>query len=95
MQEKEQLDSVFDELREEEKTTSKKKKIILALCFIGALIYLLFLLFGSNSWSVLIGLKREKSKLEERVEKLRGENVELQKKIFELKGLEPSNEEQK
>lgn len=92
MREKEQLDSIFAELNTEDKQ-KEKRIIILALCLCGMGAYLFFLIFGSNSFSVLKGLRQEKSELEKRVERLQIENVELQKTIFELKGLEPQNEE--
>ncbi|WP_051420491.1 hypothetical protein [Helicobacter pametensis] len=97
MQEKEQLDEMFVELQEGDgaRQSNAKRVITLSLCVLGVGIYLFFLLFGSNSWSVLLMLKKEKSELETRTERLRKENVDLQKTIFELRGLEPSSEEQK
>lgn len=91
----EDLDGIFEELKEERAQSSKKRIVILGFCGLGVMIYLFFLLFGSNSWSVLLELKKEKISLENQAENLQKENVVLQKRIFELKGLEPLSEEKK
>lgn len=58
-------------------------------------IYVYFLLFGDNSYEVLSKLKKQKMQVEDQVLSLQNENVELQKVIFELRGLEPNFEEKK
>lgn len=61
--------------------------LILLICLIG--IYFGNLLFGSNSLSVLLELQDKESKMSEEVNRLMHENANLQKELFELKGLEP------
>lgn len=57
--------------------------------------YIYFFFFGDNSLSVFLKLKDQKFRIESQVAGLQNENVELQKVIFELKGLEPNSEEKK
>lgn len=89
MQERTSLEEVFEGV--EEKKGKGRYIILIALGF-GILSYILYLLFGNNSWEVLLKLRTQKKELEARVEKVQHENVELQKVIFELKGLEPMEE---
>lgn len=94
-QDRELLEGVFEGLKEEKQGRGEKRQmiilsIIFALC---AGSYLFFLLFGNNSWSALLEIREQKAKLEERAQRLQRENVDLQKIIFELKGLEPTHEE--
>lgn len=95
MSEKKQLENMFTQLQDEAMTSfpRRRKIVIWSLCLLIVGIYLFFLLFGSNSWSVLSRLKKEKQMLEMQTENLQKENVVLQKTIFELKGLEPQAEE--
>ena len=94
MQERELLESCFDETIENENQRKKKYFVWLVLGILGGGFYLLILLFGNSSWSVLSNLKKEKMQLESEVLRLQNENVDLQKIIFELKGLEPANSEE-
>ncbi|BCZ18827.1 hypothetical protein NHP190012_04690 [Helicobacter sp. NHP19-012] len=52
-------------------------------------VYVGCLFFGDNSLEVLMGLKRKQVTLYEKVQNLQYENAKLQKKLFELKELEP------
>ena len=61
--------------------------LILLVCIAG--IYFGNLLFGSNSLSVLLTLQNKKNQMQEEVKHVMKENAELQKELFELKGLEP------
>ncbi|MCH5323292.1 MAG: hypothetical protein J1E31_06955 [Helicobacter sp.] len=61
--------------------------LILLVCIAG--IYFGNLLFGSNSLSVLLTLQNKKNQMQEEVKRVMKENAELQKELFELKGLEP------
>lgn len=58
-------------------------------------IYIYFYFFGDNSLGVLLKLQEQKIQIEDQVMSLQNENVELQKVIFELRGLEPNSEEKK
>ena len=58
-------------------------------------IYVYFLFYGDNSIGVYSKLIKEKQQIENQVSSLQNENVELQKVIFELRGLEPNLEEKK
>lgn len=94
-QDRDLLEGVFEDLKEEVQTKRwQKKNIIIGIvCVLCGGVYLISLLFGNNSWSALFKLKDQKVELEERVQRLQEENVNLQKIIFELKGLEPTHEE--
>lgn len=61
--------------------------IILLICIIG--VYIGNLLFGNNSFSVLLQLQNKEEEMRKEVDTLREENAKLQKELFELKGLEP------
>lgn len=91
---KEDLEELFTQ--EEEKPLKKILKIAwplgLAVC---AGIYVYFLFFGDNSIEVHSKLTKQKQQIEKQVISLQNENVELQKVIFELRGLEPNLEEKK
>lgn len=89
MQERASLEEVFEGVEEKK---GKGRYILLIVLGFGILSYILYLLFGNNSWEVLLKLRTQKKELETRVEKIQHENVELQKVIFELKGLEPVEE---
>ncbi len=60
--------------------------LLLVICITG--VYFGNLLFGSNSLSVLLGLRDKEKQISQEVERLRNENAKLQKEFFELKGLE-------
>ena len=89
MQERASLEEIFEGVEEKK---GYGRNIILGVLGLGILGYVLYLLFGHNSWEVLLKLRNQKKELEARVEKIQHENVELQKIIFELKGLEPIEE---
>jgi hypothetical protein len=56
-------------------------------------VYVGILIYGDNSIMALENLKSEKNRLTLEAKKLKSENQKLQKEYFELKNLEP-NEEQ-
>lgn len=95
-QDRELFEGVFEDLKEEKQEKREQKRVIIlgAICAICMGLYLFFLLFGNNSWSALLKLKKQKTELEERAQRLQKENVDLQKIIFELKGLEPNSHEE-
>lgn len=96
---KEDLEELFTQ---EESTTPLSKTLdllkrfwwVFALGGVGG-IYIYFIFFGDNSLGVFQQLQKQKIQIEEQVKNLQNENVELQKVIFELKGLEPNFEEKK
>lgn len=94
-QDRELLEEMFENLKDQtQEKTGRKKGIVLGVfCALCIGLYLFFLLFGNNSWSALLKLKTQKTELQEQVKRLQEENVSLQKIIFELRGLEPINEE--
>lgn len=61
--------------------------LMLIVCIAG--IYIGNLLFGSNSLSILLELQEKKEKIHQEVNFLTNQNANLQKELFELKGLEP------
>lgn len=61
--------------------------LVLLICLLG--VYFGNLLFGNNSLSVLLNLKDKESQMRQEVDRLMHENANLQKELFELKGLEP------
>lgn len=61
--------------------------LVLLVCLLG--VYFGNLLFGNNSLSVLLDIKDKESQMREEVNHLMHENANLQKELFELKGLEP------
>ncbi|WP_104721877.1 hypothetical protein [Helicobacter mesocricetorum] len=61
--------------------------LALIVCIAG--IYFGNLLFGSNSLSVLLELEEKEKKMRQEVNFLTHQNANLQKELFELKGLEP------
>jgi chaperonin cofactor prefoldin len=52
-------------------------------------IYVGNVLFGKSSLEVLWSLKTDKERLELRIDELKKENADLQKKLFELQQLDP------
>jgi cell division protein FtsB len=52
-------------------------------------IYVGNILFGKSSFEVLWSLKNDKYRLEKRINELKKENSDLQKKLFELQQLDP------
>lgn len=60
---------------------------ILLICIVG--IYVGNLLFGNNSFSVLLKNNQMEAQMRQEVDRLMHENAALQKELFELKGLEP------
>lgn len=61
--------------------------LVLLICLLG--VYFGNLLFGNNSLSVLLNLEDKESQMRQEVNRLMHENANLQKELFELKGLEP------
>ncbi|WP_201273955.1 hypothetical protein [Helicobacter sp. MIT 11-5569] len=60
---------------------------ILLICIVG--VYIGNLLFGNNSFSVLLKINQKEMQMRQEVNRLMHENAALQKELFELKGLEP------
>ena len=54
-------------------------------------VYIGIILFGENSLQVLLNLEEYELFLKEEVVKLKTENADLQKELFELKELDPDN----
>ncbi|HIY43531.1 hypothetical protein [uncultured Helicobacter sp.] len=89
---REELEEVFSQ--NEERFSKKHLYILVGVVCLGFLLYYIFtILWGTNSYEVYKGLKNEKRTLQKEVSDLENKNVELQKIIFELKGLEPTKEE--
>jgi len=78
---------------------SKSAGFSLGAAFITMVMILLFgvyvgiLIYGENSLSVLEELQNEKKRLTLEAKELKSENQKLQKEYFELKNLEPSEEQ--
>lgn len=91
---KEDLEELFTQ--EKEKPLKRILKMAWPLGAVACVgIYVYFLVFGDNSIEVYSKLTKEKQQIEKQVISLQNENVELQKVIFELRGLEPNLEEKK
>ncbi|WP_104697882.1 MULTISPECIES: hypothetical protein [unclassified Helicobacter] len=67
----------------------KRVFIILFVFFFGLSTYAMILAFGKQSFSVLSHNKDVEKKLKDDILKLQLENSKIQKKLFEIKGLEP------
>lgn len=67
------------------------KRILMGFCLVSSLvaIYVGYLLFGSTSFEVLWKLRQTRNDLRIEVEKSRMDNAALQRKVLELKALEP------
>lgn len=91
---KEELEEIY--IQEEKLFSKKHIYIFFGVVLLGVFLsYLFTLIWGSNSYEVYQTLKTEKMALQKEVAELESKNVELQKIIFELKGLEPTKEENK
>lgn len=91
---KEELEEVY--IQEKKLFSKRHIYIVSAVILLSIFLYYLFtLIWGSNSYEVYQALKVEKKALQKEVGELESKNVELQKIIFELKGLEPAKEESK
>lgn len=91
---KEDLEEVY--IQEKKLFSKRHIYIVSAVVLLSIFLYYLFtLIWGSNSYEVYQALKVEKKALQKEVGELESKNVELQKIIFELKGLEPAKEESK
>ena len=67
----------------------KRAIIILVLSIISLSLYAGYLAFGPQSFSVLSHNQEIEKKLKDNIQSLQLENAMLQKKLFEIKGLEP------
>lgn len=67
----------------------KRVVIILSIFFFGLSAYAMALAFGKQSFSVLSHNKDIEKRLKDDILKLQLENSKIQKKLFEIKGLEP------
>ncbi|CAM3263356.1 hypothetical protein [Helicobacter labetoulli] len=56
---------------------------------LGAGLYLGYLLFGNNSVEVLVRLKAQRNTLVNNSKMIEEQNANLQKQIFEIRGLKP------
>ena len=66
-----------------------KSFLIIAAVLVVFLAYSVLLLFGNASLHTLLSLKKQQEKLIQEVDSLQNQNAQIQKDIFELKGLEP------
>jgi hypothetical protein len=82
-----ELDGILDSKGEVFLTIPKIIFLIIVVVSFG--LYVGTLLYGKNSLSVLNELKAKEFYLESSIETLKDENAILQKRYFELKGLEP------
>lgn len=67
----------------------KRVFIILFGFFFGLSYYAFILAFGDQSFSVLARNQNIEKKLKYNIQKLQMQNTQIQKKLFEIKGLEP------
>ncbi|MDR0761440.1 MAG: septum formation initiator [Campylobacteraceae bacterium] len=72
-----------------EKIFSYSRKIVVGFVVIILGIYFGNMLFGNSSLEVLLSLKTDKVRLEQRMKELKNENARLQKELFELQQLDP------
>ncbi|MDR0666328.1 MAG: septum formation initiator [Campylobacteraceae bacterium] len=85
----ESLKQNFFNRADHEKIFSYAKKTVVGFAVIILGIYFGNMLFGNSSLEVLLGLKKGKTELEQRVEELKHANAKLQKELFELQQLDP------
>jgi len=64
------------------------KLLVLVVSVIGVAIYIGFLIYGNKGLSRLIDLQNNKQVLKTEVNRLKKENVKLQKEYFSLKDIE-------
>lgn len=69
------------------------KFIVAAVLVVSFGIYIGNFLFGDNSVDVLQSLNEQEAAILQEIERLKYENAKLQKEYFELKELEPKNED--
>lgn len=82
-------ENLDDIISTEDDSIGLPKIIFLSSLVIGLGIYVGILLYGKSSLSVLNELEAKEEYLETSIKNLKDENAILQKKYFELKGLEP------
>jgi len=68
---------------------SLKSKLIIILGILLLSLYVHIILFGKNSFIILIKLQEERQSLTQKAIDLKNSNQKLQKEFFELKNLEP------
>jgi len=68
---------------------SLKSKLIIILSLLILSLYVNIILFGQNSFIILIKLQKERKFLTQKAIDLKNSNQKLQKEFFELKNLEP------
>ncbi|MDR2342335.1 MAG: septum formation initiator [Campylobacteraceae bacterium] len=66
-----------------------RNRVLIGFLVIIFGIYVGNILFGKSSFEVLWSLKNDKFRLEKRINELKKENSDLQKKLFELQQLDP------
>ncbi len=69
--------------------------LFLAGIVLAAAIFVGDMLFGKNSWQVLVSLKKQQRILDRKIDKISKENANLQKQYFELKSLMPEDDDRK
>lgn len=67
----------------------KRVFIVLIVVFLGLTLYASNLAFGDQSFSVLSHNKNLEKRLKDEIQRLQLENTQIQKELFEIKGLEP------
>jgi cell division protein FtsB len=72
-----------------EKILSYAKKTVVGFIVVILGIYFGNMFFGNSSLEVLLSLKSDKARLEQRMKELKNENARLQKELFELQQLDP------
>ncbi len=71
-------------------------QIVFLVCMVlAAAVFAGDMLFGKNSWQVLVSLKKQQQILNQKINRISQENARLQKKYFELKSLMPEEEERR
>jgi len=90
------MNEIFDEIDKEESKKGVAITPFLLKILFSMITVLLFgvyvgnLLFGTNSFEVLLNLDYEHEQLQNEISKYKEENAKLQKEYFELKQLEPN-----
>jgi len=84
-------DNLFEDIDTSQSITQKylglslSKFLVLFLLIVLFGIYLGVLLYGTNSFEILVGLEDYENYLQDEVVRLKNDNAELQREYFELK----------
>lgn len=86
-----QTEELYEEIDNTQSVTERylglslTKFLVLLFLVLASGIYIGILLFGNNSYEVLIGLEDYEQYLQNEIVRLKSENAQLQKEYFELK----------